>query len=207
MNYDSEETKNMPTDNEVQNYLNLLKRICESKDGGARKRQVVHDYCKRHSVDKKIIWRHIALYKEGGSAWVSRLLRMQSRRFFRIQEEKLEGKIVDMIGQLPYEALPIFRDLLNLTDDFLERVRVIGEVVISCFLEGEKGLILRSFDTTQYTNLFIQMISEELETLKEISKINTMAIITSSYKQWLGAIAVSGQDIKNIKEWGKNYVA
>ena len=178
-------------------YLNLVEHLCE----GTVKVASVNQYCKEHMVDMRELWRHMSLYKESGLEWLKLNMRRHRDDVFTEQKGKLGKKIVSLINRLPGEVHGIFRDLLELTDDLLQRIHFITDVVIYCFLEEEKGLALRSEQTSRYINLLIRMLDEEIETLKETVQVDTIAWIKSGYREWLEAISRTRQDERTLRKF------
>jgi len=178
-------------------YLNLVEHLCE----GTVKVASVNQYCKEHMVDMRELWRHMSLYKESGLEWLKLNMRRHRDDVFTEQKGKLGKKIVSLINRLPGEVHGIFRDLLELTDDLLQRIHFITDVVIYCFLEEEKGLALRSEQTSRYINLLIRMLDEEIETLKETVQVDTIAWIKSGYRDWLEAISRNRQDGRTLRKF------
>ena len=184
---------------DINGYLKLVEHLCE----GTEKISSVHHYCKEHMVDMKELWKHMSLYKESGLKWLKLNINMCNYRrdVFTEQKEKLGKKIVSLISRLPGEVHGIFRDLLELTDDLLQRMNFITDVIIYCFLEEEKGLALRSEQTSRYINLLIRMIDEEIVILKETVQVDTIAWIKSGYRDWLEAISRNRQDGRTLRKF------
>ena len=83
----------------------------------------------------------------------------------------------------------------------IDRLNCFWDNHLICFLEEEKGLALRSKQTTRYINLLLRMIDEEIETLKETAQIDTIAWIKSGYREWLEAISRNGQDERTLRKF------
>lgn len=174
-----------------QEYLNLLEKLLRRKDGPREKRRQVLDYCKANAVSESTIWRELSLFREAGAAGI--LFGKEPIWFFNIPDMELRERILSLIKKLPVQTLSDFRELTIFADQFRDRVQFICDLMLSIFLETEKGAWRDSTDTAQYTDFFIQKMFKELDFIHEIINLLTIERANTEYESWLSSKLLNGE--------------
>ena len=167
---------------EVQDCLKLLEEISgTSHDESGRGR--VLEYCRNNAVPEESIWYYLACYRERGDFTpVDR-----PGLLFRTYDQMLREKILTLIPQLPQDALPELKRLLNLIGNFLDRITYLCDRTISSFLETSKGMSspFPSHLSVCSADQLVQKLGDEFDALCNSVMINTIEVIDNSYEEWL----------------------
>lgn len=166
-----------------QDHLNFLERILTKGEEPSRKREQVLAYCEKQGVNERTIWRELALFREAGAIGI--LFEKEPFLIFDYQDKKLRERILVLIKRLPQESLSDFRQLVTLTDRFLERVQFVCDFLLHLFLEREKGSYIEKVDTSKYTDFFVQKMFREIDVIDEIADLKAFQNLNDEYEQRL----------------------
>jgi len=166
-----------------QDHLNLLEKLLRRKDRPERKRRQVLNYCREHFVSESKVWRELCLFREAGPA--GNLFGKEPLCVFDYADEKLRERILALINKLPVGTLSDFRELTIFTDNFRDRVKFLSDLVLSLFLEREKGSGGESADSARYTGFFVQKMFTELDFIHEIAGLLALERVNTEYESRL----------------------
>ncbi len=105
--------------------------------------------------------------------------------WFDGQDEKVRERILALISRLPVETLADFRELVVLTERYLERIGFMADQLLYVFLEREKGAWRESEDSGAYTELFVERVFQETELVREMAWSHSLAELNGKYENWL----------------------
>jgi hypothetical protein len=86
---------------------------------------------------------------------------------FHSKQERLRGRIVELIGRLPQETLQDFSTLLDFRSSFLRRIEYVCDLAVYFFLEREKGPWRESESTDVYAGFLHKKLISELSVIDE----------------------------------------
>ena len=110
---------------------------------------------------------------------------MGAPRFFDSKIKKMRERIILLIDKLPKNTQADFRNLLDFTDLFQDRMMFLSDLLLYLFLEREKGSFKSSEDTLKYLDFFHQKLFREFEFIQEIIQIGSLKSFTLEYTGWI----------------------
>lgn len=163
--------------------LELLNRLSRAKETPEAKRKELLNYCGRHSYPEKKIWRRFSVYAQTGE--IKPGLDLEAPRFFDSKIKKMRERIILLIDKLPKDTQADFRNLLDFTDLFQDRMMFLSDLLLYLFLEREKGSFKSSEDTLKYLDFFHQKLFREFEFIQETIQLGSLKSFTLEYTGWI----------------------
>ena len=163
--------------------LDFLNRLSKSKETPEAKREELLNYCRRHSYPEKQVWRRFSVYAQTGE--INPALDLKTPPFFNSQIKKMRERILTLIDKLPENTQADFRNLLDFTDLFQDRMMFLSDLLIYLFLEREKGSFKNSEDISKYLDFFHQKLFREFEFIQEIIQPGSVNNFILEYTGWL----------------------
>lgn len=163
--------------------LDLLNRLSKSKKTPEARREEVLRYCGRQSFSEKQVWRRLSVYAQTGE--IKPDLDLQAPLFFDSQIKKMRERIILLIDKLPEDTQADFRNLLDFTDLFQDRMLFLCDLILYLFLEREKGSFKSSEDISKYLDFFHQKLFREFEFIQEIIQPGSVKNFVLEYTGWL----------------------
>lgn len=163
--------------------LDFLNRLSKSKETPEAKREELLNYCRRHSYPEKQVWRRFSVYAQTGE--INPALDLKTPPFFNSQIKKMRERILTLIDKLPENTQADFRNLLDFTDLFQDRMMFLSDLLLYLFLEREKGSFKSSEDISKYLDFFHQKLFREFECIQEITQPGSVKNFILEYTGWL----------------------
>jgi hypothetical protein len=164
--------------------LDLLNRLSRGKEtSGEDKREELLNYCGRHSCPEKQVWRRLSIYAQTGE--INPALDLKAPLFFDSQTKKMRERIILLIDKLPEDTQADFRNLLDFTDLFQDRMMFLSDLLLYLFLEREKGSFKSSKNIFKYLDFFHQKLFREFEFIQEIIQPGSVKNFILEYTGWL----------------------
>ena len=158
--------------------LDLLNRLSRGKETPEVRREELLNYCGRHSCPEKQLWRRFSVYAQTGE--IKPDIDLNAPLFFDSQIKKMRERIILLIDKLPEDTQADFRNLLDFTDLFQDRM-----MFLYLFLEREKGSSKSSKDILKYLDFFHQKLFREFEFIQEIIQPGSVKNFILEYTGWL----------------------
>lgn len=168
---------------EKQECLELLNRLSKGKETPEARREELLNYCRRYSYPEKQVWRRFSVYAQTGE--IKPDLDLNAPLFFDSQTKKMRERIILLIDKLPEDTQADFRNLLDFTDLFQDRMMFLSDLLLYLFLEREKGSFKSSEDILKYLDFFHQKLFREFEFIQEIIQPGSVKNFILEYTGWL----------------------
>ncbi len=168
---------------EEEECLELLNRLSRGKETPEARREELLNYCGRHSYPEKQLWRQLSIYAQTGE--IKPDLDLNAPLFFDSQIKKMRERIILLIDKLPEDTQVDFRNLLDFTDLFQDRMMFLSDLLLYLFLEREKGSSKSSEDILKYLDFFHQKLFREFEFIQEIIQPGSVKNFILEYTGWL----------------------
>lgn len=163
--------------------LELLNRLSRGKEMPEARREELLNYCGRHSYPEKQVWRRFSIYAQTGE--IKPDLDLNAPLFFDSQIKKMRERIILLIDKLSEDTQADFRNLLDFTDLFQDRIMFLSDLLLYLFLEREKGSSKSSEDISKYLDFFHQKLFREFEFIQEIIQPGSVKNFILKYTGWL----------------------
>ncbi len=168
---------------EEEECLDLLNMLSKDKETPEARREEVLNYCRCHSYPEKQVWRRFSVYAQTGE--INPALDLKAPLFFDSQTKKMRERILTLIDKLPEDTQADFRNLLDFTDLFQDRMLFLCDLILYLFLEREKGSSNSFEDISKYLDFFHQKLFREFEFIQEITQPGSVKNFILKYTGWL----------------------
>jgi len=160
----SEEQRQWPGQERL---LELFDELLVEEEDEEGKREELVRYCRSRGIEESRIWAQLVEYRREGASDHDPSDPCGQRGLFDSKQERLRGRIVELIGRLPHETLQDFGALLHFRSLFLERIEYVCDLAVYFFLEREKGPWRESAYTDMYTQFLHNKLFSELRVIQE----------------------------------------